>query len=79
MCLAETDKFGELGPIVERLLERQGPQGGWPGGAMMRYPRQHVAEPWNVIDSGACVRDQNEVFTTATAVAALAEFLAHGR
>jgi prenyltransferase/squalene oxidase-like repeat protein len=58
--------------IIDRLLEKQNGDGSWEGDAMMRLPHHSTLEPRQQIDAGPSFRDPNGVFTTATAIAALA-------
>jgi hypothetical protein len=58
--------------IIDRLLEEQNGDGSWKGDAMMRLPHHSTLEPQQQIDAGPSFCDPNGVFTTATAIAALA-------
>lgn len=64
---------------IERLLELQDPDGGWPTHPIMRIPPPGLAEPdahdsWRLdgLGTGVVVRDQHRMFTTSVCVGALA-------
>ena len=65
------------------LLNFQGADGSLDSGPIMRVPEGNDKEPWNnkhwKLDSpngvNILVRDQNRLFTTATVLAAFADFL----
>jgi hypothetical protein len=62
--------------IAEELRLRQRSDGSWSSSALLRLPPREMSAPWKVIDGGRLFEDINSVFTTATAVAALATFAA---
>jgi hypothetical protein len=66
---------GELAPWADRLLGMQRPDGSWPGGAAMLFPL-----PWERERPAEAVLylDQDAVFTTAMALAALADLCPDG-
>lgn len=57
---------------VAALERTQSPDGGWPSAAQLRLTDRQVYEPWLVADSGPVFRDERRLFTTATALSALA-------
>ena len=64
------------------LLRAQQPDGGWAHVPIMRMPRPEVHAPWE--DPSGCLllpvlTDRNRLFTTATVVSALVDFLAASR
>ena len=62
--------------VASELRHLQRVDGSWPSSAVLRLPTPEMERPWDAIDSRRLFRDQNAVFTTATAVAALSLFLA---
>lgn len=57
------------------LVERQAPEGAWASAAVLRIPEPSVLAPWALEGSafpGIEARDQHGIFTTATALRALA-------
>lgn len=60
------------GRCVSRLERAQSADGSWPGDAELRLTDPRVYEPWLVAESGPVFRDPRRLFTTATAMAALA-------
>jgi hypothetical protein len=54
------------------LLAHQWLDGSWSGSAVLRLTRPDVLTPWETIDAGPLFADQERIFTTATAVSALA-------
>jgi hypothetical protein len=60
------------------LIALQNPDGSWPASAWLRLARPEIADPWRRIDSGACFLDHGRVFTTATALLAVAATLRRG-
>jgi hypothetical protein len=76
-------RAGRSGPqvdrAIERLLELQDVDGGWPSHPIMRIPPPGLAEPdshdsWRLdgLGTGVVVRDQHRTFTTSVCVGALA-------
>jgi Prenyltransferase and squalene oxidase repeat/Squalene-hopene cyclase C-terminal domain len=64
---------------IQRLLELQDADGGWPSHPIMRIPPPGLAEPdnhdsWRIdgLGTGVVVRDQHRMFTTSVCVGALA-------
>jgi len=62
-----------------RLLRTQRRDGLWPGAARLRLARDSPDPPWHRINSGPLYTDIRGLFTTATAVAALAMVMAERR
>lgn len=62
----------ELG---RRLLAWQAPDGSWCGDPALRITRRNCIDPWNHTDAGPLYADPRRLFTTATALAALATLL----
>jgi hypothetical protein len=63
------------------LVDRQGPDGSWPGETILRIPPPQVrnadeVEQWRSggLGTGTVFKDQNHLFTTASAVRALFRF-----
>ncbi|MCG6499593.1 hypothetical protein, partial [Kitasatospora sp. A2-31] len=54
------------------LMDRQERDGSWPASAHLRLTTPAVHRPWAVADAGPVHLDHHRVFTTATALAALA-------
>ncbi len=59
-------------PQPVSLLNAQLADGSWPGDAHMRLTDPDVLHPWRELHAGPLFPDSQRVFTTATAVAALA-------
>lgn len=57
----------------DALARLQRPDGSWEPGAWLRLPDPACREPWSKLASGPCYLDHDGVFTTATALGALAE------
>jgi hypothetical protein len=60
---------------VAKLLRYQKTNGAWASSALLRLTSPEIAEPWSMIDTGPLYFDQNEVFTTVTALSALVHYL----
>ncbi|WP_395292369.1 hypothetical protein ACF9IK_01215 [Kitasatospora hibisci] len=58
--------------VLGDLMERQDGDGSWPASAHLRLTAPAVHRPWTVADAGPVHLDHQRVFTTATALAALA-------
>lgn len=58
---------------TRELLKRQGGDGSWPESRILRHSAKTIYRTdWSVVDKrGECFRDQNRIFTTATAVFAI--------
>jgi len=61
----------ELNESVEALLSAQLQDGSWPSVPILRLTDRDCSEPWTRNDAGPLFADQNRIFTSATAVAAL--------
>lgn len=61
-----------LGSNTESLLDMQAPDGSWPSAPILRLTHRSIYDPQPGDDAGPCFADQRRIFTTATAVAALA-------
>jgi hypothetical protein len=73
------DAMGERHLAIQgarALAQDQRRDGSWEPGAALRLASPSVKEPWRVVDSGPCYLDQNGIFTTATALGAIARGLA---
>ncbi|HLH44511.1 MAG TPA: hypothetical protein VKV74_16080 [Bryobacteraceae bacterium] len=57
---------------VSALVAAQDPDGGWPSSALLRLTDRACEDPWNREQAGPLFLDGNRIFTTATALAALA-------
>jgi squalene cyclase len=75
VALVSEDRYASLARSgLECLLEMQGQDGGWPCVPMLLTPVPEVLIPWESQhpSSRQAVADQNRLFTTATALVALA-------
>jgi hypothetical protein len=61
--------------VASELCRQQCNDGSWPSSAVLRLTSPEIEKPWSVIASQRLFRDQNSIFTTSTAVAALSLFL----
>jgi hypothetical protein len=67
-----------FGCETESLQEAQTPDGSWPTAPILRLTHRNVYFPQSSDDAGPCFADSRRVFTTATAVCALAACGAEG-
>ncbi|HEX6998774.1 MAG TPA: hypothetical protein VF322_11560 [Gammaproteobacteria bacterium] len=75
-CWANVTTGAYCGPIdalVERLLQLQDADGGWPSAPILRLTRRDCYAPWDASEAGPLFADPNRLFTSATVLAALAE------
>ncbi len=61
-----------LGELVDKLVSRQQTDGSWNTGPILRVTRRDCYEPWACDDAGPLYAEPNRLFTTATALHALA-------
>jgi squalene cyclase len=71
------ERIGAAGSEATRecaltLEQTQLADGGWPSAAELRLTDRQVYEPWLVANSGPVFRDERRLFTTVTAMSALA-------
>jgi hypothetical protein len=64
---------------VSTLERVQCADGGWPSAAELRLTDRQVYEPWLLANSGPVFRDDRRLFTTVTAISALASVEAASR
>jgi hypothetical protein len=62
----------EVSQAVSALISRQLKDGSWPSAPILRLTDRDCLEPWTRSEAGPLFADKNRIFTTATAVAALA-------
>jgi hypothetical protein len=76
LCLIRMGNAGEpLAAEHARALQaEQLPDGSWPSGPILRLTSREISEPWLAQDAGPLFGDERRLFTTATALAALAAF-----
>jgi hypothetical protein len=70
-CLVRTGSASAQAAAA-RLIAMQTADGSWPASALLRLTRPEVTAPWACIDAGPLYIDRNAIFTSATALAALA-------
>jgi squalene cyclase len=66
LWLPDIAKDQDVWPLVDQLVEDQGPDGSWTSRPMLRVTRRDCLEPWKPGDPDPLFRDQNRLFTTAT-------------
>jgi len=66
LWLPDVAKDQDVWPLVDQLIEDQGPDGSWDSRPMLRVTRRDCLEPWKPGDPDPLFRDQNHLFTTAT-------------
>jgi squalene cyclase len=66
LWLPDIAKDQDVWPLVDQLVEEQGPDGSWDSRPMLRVTRRDCLEPWKPGDLDPLFRDQNHLFTTAT-------------
>ncbi len=62
-----------ISTLVDELLEGQESDGSWRSGPMLRVTKRDCLEPWKRGDPDPLFRDQNCLFTTATAIDAVSK------
>ena len=68
LWLPDIAKDQDVWPLVDQLIEDQAPDGSWSSPPMLRVTRRDCLEPWKPGDTDPLFRDQNRLFTTATAM-----------
>jgi hypothetical protein len=71
-CLERLGRRREAAAVGERLVPLQAGDGSWPSTPILRVTRRACFAPWADPDPGPLHADQHRLFTTATALAALA-------
>jgi hypothetical protein len=75
MSVAHLENIGEKladDATISELVSAQEQDGAWPSAALLRLTTRDCEEPWKREQAGPLFLDRNRVFTTATALAALA-------
>jgi hypothetical protein len=74
LCLTRIGHADDIraGDCADALRAEQLPDGSFPSGPILRLPDRGISEPWAAEDAGPLFGDAKRVFTTATALAALA-------
>ncbi|MHB1935455.1 MAG: prenyltransferase/squalene oxidase repeat-containing protein [Acidobacteriaceae bacterium] len=73
LWLPDVAKDEDVWPLVDQLVEDQGPDGSWRSRPMLRVTRRDCLEPWKPGDPDPLFRDQNHLFTTATVMDAFSK------
>lgn len=68
LWLPDISKDQDVWPLVDHLIQDQAPDGSWSSRPMLRVTRRDCVEPWKPGDPDLLFRDQNRLFTTATAM-----------
>ena len=75
LCLCRLRRVEPVPPLADMLAAAQLVDGSWPSDPILRLTHRHIDRPWTAgvgTDLGPLYADERRVFTTATAVAALA-------
>jgi hypothetical protein len=78
LCCERTGLKARAGELAQQLIASQLTDGSWGSSALLRLTHTQVAAPAEAIDAGPSFLDQARIFTSATALAALAAHLRPG-